>query len=83
VSGQDEAKQALVVAADSRSEGSGRILLIGPSNSAKILLGRALAHVLEAPFAASDASGLAVAKDGPPDVVSPLFKLLQAQPVQR
>src|SRR5262245_7119511 len=50
VSGQDEAKQALALAADSRNEGRGRVLLIGPSRSAKLLLARALAHALEAPF---------------------------------
>src|SRR6266480_2532356 len=58
VGGQDEAKQALTLAADSRDQGGGRVLLIGPSSSAKILLARALAHALEVPFAAGDSSGL-------------------------
>jgi ATP-dependent Clp protease ATP-binding subunit ClpX len=58
VRGQDEAKRALVLAAEARNEGRGRVLLIGPNRSAKILLARALAHALEAPFAAGDSSGL-------------------------
>src|SRR5262249_16647979 len=77
VAGHDEAKQALVLAADSRNEDRGRVLLLGPSSSAKILLARALAHALEVPFAAGDASGLVRAQD--PEGVPPLlFRLLQA-----
>src|SRR5436190_2024739 len=62
VSGQDEAKQALVRAASLRHEGEGRVLLIGPSCSTQHLLARALAHALEAPFAAGDASALGKAR---------------------
>src|SRR5947209_5548549 len=51
VNGQVEAKEALMHAVASRSEGRGKILLLGPS-STKILLARALAHALNVPFAA-------------------------------
>src|SRR5262249_50072709 len=76
VAGYDEAKQALVLAADSRNEGRGCVLLVGPS-SAKILLARALAHVLEVPFAAGTASDLVGNQDS--EAVPPLLlRLLQA-----
>jgi ATP-dependent Clp protease ATP-binding subunit ClpX len=78
VRGQDEAKQALALAAESRSEGGGRVLLIGPSSSAKILLARALAHALEAPFAAGDARDLARSQVCSVEGTPLLFRLLQA-----
>jgi ATP-dependent Clp protease ATP-binding subunit ClpX len=77
VSGEHEAKQALVRAAASRNEG-GRVLLIGPSSSAKILLTQALAHVLEAPFAAGDSRDLSTSRHGSEEGVSLFFRLLQA-----
>ncbi len=77
VSGQDEAKQTLALAAGSRNEG-GRVLLIGPSRSAKILLARALAHALEVPFAAGDASDLVRSKLDSADRTSLLLRLLDA-----
>ncbi len=53
------------------------ILLIGPTRSSKILLGRALAHILEVPFAHADGKGLQNASIGPENP-SVLFHLLQA-----
>jgi ATP-dependent Clp protease ATP-binding subunit ClpX len=78
VNGQDEAKQALALAAGSRNQAGGRALLIGPNRSAKIYLARALAHALEAPFAAGDSSGLVRSKHGSMDCLPLLFSLLQA-----
>ena len=78
VSGQDEAKQALTLAAGSRNEGGCRVLLIGPSSSAKILLARALAHALVVPFAAEDASDLVRSKLDSADTSSLLLRLLEA-----
>jgi ATP-dependent Clp protease ATP-binding subunit ClpX len=78
VGGQDEAKQALVLAADSRDEGRGRVLLVGSSGSAKILLARALAHATGAPFAAGDSRDLVRSKLGPVDALPLLYRLLEA-----
>jgi ATP-dependent Clp protease ATP-binding subunit ClpX len=78
VSGQDEAKQGLVQAAGARSEGRGRVLLIGPSCSAQIVLARALAHTLQVPFAAGDAGGLLSRKHESGDIIPLLFNLLRA-----
>ncbi len=70
VSGQDEAKQALVQAA-SLPEGRRTILLLGPSRSAKNFLARALAHALEVPFATGALRSLKT-KHGS-EVASPLL----------
>jgi ATP-dependent Clp protease ATP-binding subunit ClpX len=78
VSGQDEAKQILALAADSCSEGGGRVLLLGPRSSAKILLARALAHILDVPFAAGDSSGLVPSKHDSIAGLPLLLRLLQA-----
>jgi ATP-dependent Clp protease ATP-binding subunit ClpX len=78
LSGQDEAKQILALAADSRSEGGGRVLLLGPSSSAKIVLARALAQILEVPFAAGDSSGLVPSKHDSMAGLPLLLRLLQA-----
>jgi ATP-dependent Clp protease ATP-binding subunit ClpX len=63
VTGQDEAKEALFLAALRRGEFSGPgqhgpILLIGPTRSSRVYLARALAHALEAPFAEGDEQAL-------------------------
>jgi ATP-dependent Clp protease ATP-binding subunit ClpX len=78
VGGQDEAKQALVLAAASRAEGRGRVLLLGSSGSAKILLARALAHATGAPFAAGDSRALVRSKVGPVEGLPLLYRLLEA-----
>ncbi len=53
------------------------ILLTGPTRSSKILLGRALAHILEVPFAHADENGLQDTSIGPGSP-SVLFQLLRA-----
>ena len=78
VNGQAEAKQALMRAVASRSEGNSKILLLGPSNSAKIFLAGALAHALEVPFAAGDSSGLVQSKHRSMQVLPLLYSLLSA-----
>jgi ATP-dependent Clp protease ATP-binding subunit ClpX len=78
VSGQEEAKQTLVRAADGRNQGNGCVLLIGPSSSTKILLARALAHALEAPFAAGNWQGLSNTELGPAEGSRLLLSLLEA-----
>lgn len=57
VSGQHEAKEILAHAFASRSEGSGKVLLLGSSRGAKIFIASALAHALEVPFVPGDSSG--------------------------
>jgi ATP-dependent Clp protease ATP-binding subunit ClpX len=76
VCGQEEAKAALTHAACRRHEGTGHILLIGPSVASKLWLARALAHALEVPFAAGDSHGLANPGCGAEDVL--LYNLLHA-----
>jgi ATP-dependent Clp protease ATP-binding subunit ClpX len=78
VTGQAEAKQALALAAGSRDDGGGRALLIGPSRGTQLLLARAVAHVLEAPFASGDSSGLVQSVQGSADGLPLLFRLLDA-----
>jgi ATP-dependent Clp protease ATP-binding subunit ClpX len=73
VAGQDEAKAALTRAVARRHDGAGRVLFTGPSPGARLLLARALAHVLEAPFAAADPAGLAPAPPGA-EGIPPLLK---------
>jgi ATP-dependent Clp protease ATP-binding subunit ClpX len=74
--GQDEAKEAFVRVAANRPEGTGHVLLIGPSPSSMALLARALARALDVPFAAGDRSGLVEANRGEP--IPLLFKLLES-----
>lgn len=78
VNGQDEAKQVLVAAADRRPERPAPVLLIGPSRSTRLFLARALAHILEVPFAAGDAGGLVSAAGGAHDIPPLLYDLLVA-----
>ena len=78
VSGQEEAKNALVHAASVRHAGKGRVLLLGPSRSARHFIARALAHALEAPFATGDARFLGKREDGSADFAPLLVSLLQA-----
>jgi len=77
VAGQDEAKRALLGAAVPRANPRGHVLLIGSARSAKVLLARALAHLLDVPFASSDAAGLAKSISLPTDVPV-LYALLRA-----
>ena len=78
VRGQDEAKEALALAARARNEGTGRVLVIGTSPSARLFLARASAHALEAPFAASDSNGVVRSGQGSTGVVPLFFSLLRA-----
>jgi ATP-dependent Clp protease ATP-binding subunit ClpX len=74
VAGQEEATQALALAAACQREGSGRVLLVGPSRSSKVLLARALAHALGVPFAAGDAWGLVKSVEGALPLLSDLLQ---------
>lgn len=78
VPGQAEAKLALALAADSQNERGSRVLLLGPSSSAKLLLARALAHTLNVPFAAGDSIALLRSKQGLMNDSPLLFDLLQS-----
>ncbi len=79
VSGQDEAKEALALAAGCRHESTKHVLLIGPSRSSKLFLARALAHVLEVPFTAGDSNGLVKTRWGGAGQAIPLlYSLLRA-----
>jgi ATP-dependent Clp protease ATP-binding subunit ClpX len=71
VAGQDDAKKVLISAAARHSDSGGRVLLVGASTSTKLLLARALAHVLEVPFVAGNADDLTRFERG-----STLFDLL-------
>lgn len=68
IDGQEEAKDALILAARCRLESSAHepVLLLGPARSSKALLARALAHVLAVPFAQGEV-GLV------PDPITPLL----------
>jgi ATP-dependent Clp protease ATP-binding subunit ClpX len=76
--GQDNAKQGLTLAMGSRSEGKGKILLVGPSRSAKTYLARALAHAIDAPFASGDLSELVKSKPGHEAVFPLLLSLIDS-----
>jgi ATP-dependent protease Clp ATPase subunit len=78
VANQDEAKSALVAAASRRRDGAGHVLLIGANRSSKILLARALAHALEVPFAAGEASGMKTTNLGKEEILPVLYHLLLA-----
>jgi ATP-dependent Clp protease ATP-binding subunit ClpX len=78
VAGQDEAKEALVLTAGCWHEGAARVLLIGPSPASRAFLARALAHVLEAPFAAGNPAGLVKARRGDVEAIPLLYDLLLA-----
>jgi ATP-dependent Clp protease ATP-binding subunit ClpX len=78
VNGQVEAKQALMRGVVAQYEGRGKILLLGPSSSAKSFLARALAHSLEVPFAAGDSSGLVSTLYQSMEVLPLLYNLLNA-----
>jgi ATP-dependent Clp protease ATP-binding subunit ClpX len=70
--GQEEAKEALAQAASCRHESTRHVLLIGPSRGSRTLLARALAHVLNVPFAAGELLSYAPSMDGA-DVTCPLL----------
>ncbi len=81
VTGQHEAKEALVLAALRRRESSGLtpfgpLLLIGPTRSSRAYLARALAHAIEAPFAGG--SGQALIPSGTEPIEPLLYRLLLA-----
>jgi ATP-dependent Clp protease ATP-binding subunit ClpX len=92
VVGQPEAKAALALAAHRHHEtlghgpqghgaaagGPGGILLVGPTRSSKVVLARALAHILDVPFAHGDGSTLANTDPGAPGGEPLLYKLLLA-----
>jgi ATP-dependent Clp protease ATP-binding subunit ClpX len=79
VNGQ-EAKRALALAAHRLQESGGprQVLLIGPTRSSKVHLARCLAHALEGPFAAGDASALVGAGPNAEAAVPLLYELLLA-----
>jgi ATP-dependent Clp protease ATP-binding subunit ClpX len=76
VCGQDEARVALVQAVCSRLEPTSHVLLIGPSRASRLLLARALAHVVGVPFAAGNFSELATSRMGTEEVVPLFYRLL-------
>jgi ATP-dependent Clp protease ATP-binding subunit ClpX len=92
VSGQEEATKVLALAGRYHLEhpgqqqpgpGGGRgdprqVLLVGPPRSSKLLLARALAHVLEVPFAHGDASDLVPDQGEAGDMEPLLYQLLSA-----
>jgi ATP-dependent Clp protease ATP-binding subunit ClpX len=69
----DEAKATLVKAAVSRDGSDRRVLLIGPSQTSGMFLAKALAHVIDVPFAVGDPSNCETFGQG-----NPLFNLLRA-----
>jgi ATP-dependent Clp protease ATP-binding subunit ClpX len=81
LTGQDEAKEALVRAVLRRREPSslaplGPVLLIGPARSSRAFLARALAHAIAAPFAEGD--GPALVPSGTEAIEPLLYRLLLA-----
>jgi ATP-dependent Clp protease ATP-binding subunit ClpX len=80
VSGQEEAVAALARSAQSRQEGRGpvSVLLLGPSRSSRLLLARALAHVLGVPFAAGDGQALGSGAPATGGLNPLLYQLLDA-----
>jgi ATP-dependent Clp protease ATP-binding subunit ClpX len=91
VIGQDRAKKVLAVAVynhykrllttvdtDDVEIEKSNILLIGPTGCGKTLLARTLAHILDVPFAISDATTLTEAGYVGEDVENVLQRLLQA-----
>jgi ATP-dependent Clp protease ATP-binding subunit ClpX len=78
VAGHKEAKAALAHAATRRPKGVAHVLLVGAVASSKLLLARALAHVLDVPFAASDALERLAATQGSDEAPSLFHKLLDA-----
>jgi ATP-dependent Clp protease ATP-binding subunit ClpX len=73
VLGQEHAKSVLAEAALRRSDGTGRVLLIGSSRSSQMFLAKALAYALHVPFASGDSRGLTTTGQG-----NLLFQLLVA-----
>jgi ATP-dependent Clp protease ATP-binding subunit ClpX len=73
VAGQECAKAVLVEAASCRHEGSGRVLLTGPSQCSAMFLAKVLAYALDVPFGAGDSRDLAKSEKG-----NPLLNLLEA-----
>lgn len=76
IGGQDQAKRVLAEAACSQSDYAGRILFLGANRSAKVLLARALAHILGASFAAVDGSEFTATKEDSGPLHPVLYKLL-------
>jgi ATP-dependent Clp protease ATP-binding subunit ClpX len=92
VLGQERTKQILAAAVsrhyerlrlfDRGEEGvppeKGRIFLIGPARSARVLLARALAQIMEVPFAWGEAAAFTEAENAGPAVEPLLYRLLEA-----
>jgi ATP-dependent Clp protease ATP-binding subunit ClpX len=84
VPGREAACGALAAAAfrhyqaGAEKKDSGTILLLGPSVASKLLLARALAHLLEVPFAHGDATAPLDANPTGPPPPGVLYQLLQA-----
>jgi hypothetical protein len=76
MSGQEEAKRALTLVLGPR-EGRLLILLTGLSPAAKVLLSRAVAHLVEVPFAKGNASDLLSSHESTAGLPPLLFSLLK------
>jgi ATP-dependent Clp protease ATP-binding subunit ClpX len=81
VTGQDEAKGALVQTALRRGEFTRQaphdlVLFIGPTRSSRVFLARALAHAIGAPFAEGDRQALVRSGTEPAEPL--VYRLLQA-----